>query len=280
MSEMNEPVNAYNFLLNFILSEPLYKTVEFDAKWYSSFAGFSRMIDHDYCDHCSANSVFEWNCDQYIHDMFCKLAEYNTDSQNPIIRCINEPHRNQEFFIDYLFFCTGCKRIHYYTLMFKGNAVTKIGQYPSFASKEKLELKKYKNLNIVKKYYIELMRSVDAYSQHMGIASFVYLRRIYEHIIETEYSKFLKEEQNPKASFDEKMKAVDNKMHIIPPELDSQKSKIYSVLSKGIHEYEEDECYELYPAMRTIIILMLENYLSDKESKKQLKEIEKTLKSK
>ena len=51
----------------------------------------------------------------------------------------------------------------------------------------------------------------------------------------------------------------------------------YLPLSKGIHEYEEDECYELYPAMRTIILLMLENYLSDKESKQQLKEIEKTL---
>lgn len=280
MSEMDETVIAYKFLQNFILSEPLYKTVEFDAKWYSSFAGFSRMIDHDYCDYCSENSVFEWNNDQYIHDMFCKLSEYNTESQNPIIRSINEPHRNQPFFIDYLFFCTGCKRIHYYTLMFKGNTVTKIGQYPSLASKEEHEIQKYKNLKVIKKYYIELIRSVNAYSQHMGIASFVYLRRIYEHIVEKEYAKLSDTIKKSNASFDEKMKAVDNKMHIIPPELDSQKSKIYSVLSKGIHEYEEDECYELYPAMRTIIILMLENYLSDKESKQQLKEIEKTLKSK
>ena len=280
MSEMNEPVNAYNFLLNFVLSEPLYKTVEFDAKWYSSFAGFSRMIYHDYCDYCSENSVFEWNYDLSFHDIFCKLAEYNKDSQSPIFRSITEPYRNQPVFIDYLFFCTGCKRIHYYTLMFKGNTVTKIGQYPSLASKEEHEIQKYKRLKVIKKYYIELIRSVNAYSQHMGIASFVYLRRIYEHIIETEYSKLPNEEQNPKAKFDDKMKAVDNKLHIIPPELDSQKSKIYSVLSKGIHEYEEDECYELYPAMKTIILLMLENYLSDKESKQQLKEIEKTLKSK
>lgn len=184
------------------------------------------------------------------------------------------------FFIDYLFFCTGCKRIHYYTLMFKGNTVTKIGQYPSLASKEELEIQKYKSLKVIKKYYIELVRSVNAYSQHMGIASFVYLRRIYEHMVEKEYAKLPDTIKKSNASFDEKMKAVDNKMHIIPPELDSQKSKIYSVLSKGIHEYEEDECYELYPAMRTIIILMLENYLSDKESKQQLKEIEKTLKSK
>ena len=164
--------------------------------------------------------------------------------------------------------------------MFKGNTVTKIGQYPSLASKEELEIQKYKSLKVIKKYYIELVRSVNAYSQHMSIASFVYLRRIYEHMVEKEYAKLPDTIKKSNASFDEKMKAVDNKMHIIPPELDSQKSKIYSVLSKGIHEYEEDECYELYPAMRTIIILMLENYLSDKESKQQLKEIEKTLKSK
>lgn len=280
MSEMNEPGIAYDFLKKVILSEPLYKTVKFDAKWYSSFAGFSRMIYHDYCDYCSENSVFEWNCDPYIHDTLCKLAEYNKDSQSPIFRSITEPYRNQPVFIDYLFFCTGCKRIHYYTLMFKGNTVTKIGQYPSLASKEEHEIQKYKGLNVIKKYYIELVRSVNAYSQHMGIASFVYLRRIYEHMVEKEYAKLPDTIKKSNASFDEKMKAVDNKMHIIPPELDSQKSKIYSVLSKGIHEYEEDECYELYPAMRTIIILMLENYLSDKESKQQLKEIEKTLKSK
>lgn len=280
MSEMDESVIAYKFLQNFILSDPLYKTVEFDAKWYSSFAGSSRMIYHDFCDYCSENSVFEWNCDPYIHDTLCKLAEYNKDSQNPIFRSITEPYRNQPFFIDYLFFCTGCKRIHYYTLMFKGNTVTKIGQYPSLASKEELEIQKYKSLKVIKKYYIELVRSVNAYSQHMGIASFVYLRRIYEHMVEKEYAKLPDTIKKSNASFDEKMKAVDNKMHIIPPELDSQKSKIYSVLSKGIHEYEEDECYELYPMMKVIIIMMLDRYLSEKERKKQLKDITETLKSK
>ena len=59
-------------------------------------------------------------------------------------------------------------------------------------------------------------------------------------MVEKEYAKLPDTIKKSNASFDEKMKAVDNKMHIIPPELDSQKSKIYSVLSKGIHEYEED----------------------------------------
>ena len=164
-------------------------------------------------------------------------------------------------------------------MMFKGNTVTKIGQYPSFASKEKVELKKYKNLKIVKKYYIELMRSVDAYSQHMGIAAFVYLRRIYEHIVETEYSK-LSIEKNEKASFDEKMKAVDKEIHIIPDVLASQKSKIYSVLSKGIHEYDEDECYEMYPVIRNVILFILNRYLAQKEEKKLQEDARKLLASK
>lgn len=163
--------------------------------------------------------------------------------------------------------------------MFKGNTVTKIGQYPSFASKEKLELKKYKKLNIVKKYYIELMHSVDAYSQHMGIAAFVYLRRIYEHIVETEYSK-LSMEKNEKASFDEKMKAVDKEIHIIPEALASQKSKIYSVLSKGIHEYDEDECYEMYPVIRNVILFILNRYLAQKEEQKLQEDARKLLASK
>lgn len=114
----------------------------------------------------------------------------------------------------------------------------------------------------------------------MGIAAFVYLRRIYEHIVENEYAKLPDTTKKSNASFDDKMKDVNKEINIIPPELDSQKSKIYSVLSKGVHEYEEDECYELYPVMKAIIIIMLERYLSEKEMKKQLKEIEKTLKSK
>ena len=114
----------------------------------------------------------------------------------------------------------------------------------------------------------------------MGIAAFVYLRRIYEHIVETEYDRIYGADKNEKASFDEKMKAVDKEMNIIPPELDTQKSKIYSVLSKGIHEYEEEECYEIYPMMKTVIIIMLDKYLMEKERKKQLNKLEQFLRNK
>lgn len=271
--------NSYNFLKNIIINEPIYKKIGFDTKWYADFAGFSKMTIDDFCNACDADSVFEWNYDENTSRLFSELSKYN-NIKNPILLNCTELYRTNPYLIVFPFFCARCKGIHYYTLMFQGDSVTKIGQYPSFASKEEHEIKKYKNLKIIKKYYIELIRSVNAYSQHMGIASFVYLRRIYEHIIETEYSKLPKEEQNPKANFDEKMKAVDNKMHIIPTELDSQKSKIYSVLSKGIHEYDEEECYELYPMMKSIIIIMLEKYLSEKERKKQLREIEKKLRSK
>ena len=41
--------------------------------------------------------------------------------------------------------CAKCGEAHYYSLLFKGNTVTKIGQYPSFSKSEVQSLRKYKN---------------------------------------------------------------------------------------------------------------------------------------
>ena len=124
------------------------------------------------------------------------------------------------------------------------------------------------------------MCAENAYSMHMGIASFVYLRRIYEHIVETEYNRLSIPNSNEKVSFDDKMKRVDKEIKIIPPELNAQKSKIYSVLSKGIHEYEEKECYDIYPMMKTIILITLERYLAEKEQRKKLDDLRAFLEKK
>jgi hypothetical protein len=77
-----------------------------------------------------------------------------------------------------------------------------------------------------------------------------------------------------------KMKAVDKEIHIIPEILESQKSKLYSILSKGIYEYDEDECYEMYPILKYVITKILDNYLAQKEEEKKLKEISKFLATK
>ena len=71
----------------------------------------------------------------------------------------------------------------------------------------------------------------------MGVASFVYLRRILEDIINKKYIKlFPKDTQDIR--FMGKLQAVETKEEIIPHEFDELRTKIYAILSKGVHEYQ------------------------------------------
>lgn len=283
VSNPPEVKEQVKIIQDIIENQPPNKFFDWNIDLYSDLGEIKVLAIDDYCENCGTTKVFN-NINPIIMDEeFDKNVGYKpsyapVDGVDIPLPNPNEDFKTKQYILGIKLKCAKCGEMHYYFLLFKGEKIIKIGQYPSFAGKEKHELDKYKN--IISKYYIELVRSVNAYSQNMGIAAFVYLRRIYEHIVETEYAKFPEPEKNANASFDEKMKEVDKRVHIIPFELDAHKSKIYSVLSKGIHEYEEDECYEMYPMMKTIIIIMLDKYLAEKEKRKQLKELNKFLNSK
>ena len=234
---------------------------------------------------------------QYVIESYCEKCEktrsfktYNSNnssynnlkSEIEAIHLSNITHNKnayplrRNFFVEFKFSCTHCEEEHRIAILFTPEGAIKYGQYPSYFSEEENEIIKYKN--IISKYYIELRSSIKAYSQHMGIAAFVYLRRILEHIVEKEYVRITGKEENIK--FIDKFKVVDDAMNLLPEELSDKKSAIYTVLSKGIHEYDEEECYDLYPIMQYIIITVLDNYLYEKQKKEKLKSISKVLTSK
>lgn len=261
-------------------NEPPYKELPFYSDWYCKLIEIKKIAIDDYCKTCGAIKVFQDSieklmCDTFAADIMgsCPRTSSCEDASpaTPIFM-------TKQYSINLSLKCAKCNEQHYYSILFMGDKIIKIGQYPSFAEKEKQEIKKYKN--VISKYYIELMCAENAYSMHMGIASFVYLRRIYEHIVETEYNRLSIPNSSEKVSFDDKMKRVDKEIKIIPPELNAQKSKIYSVLSKGIHEYEEKECYDIYPMMKTIILITLERYLAEKEQRKKLDDLRAFLEKK
>ena len=176
-------------------------------------------------------------------------------------------------FLGVLFKCASCEEEHYFSIRVDGQSITKIGQYPSFSRKETESLKKYKNL--ISKYYTELTTSVNLYSQGLGIGSFVYLRRILEHLVETKYYALPEHEET--ARFIDKLKAVQEVEAIIPPELEEIKEQVYSVLSKGIHEYTEDECYGLYNVVFYVVTAILDRELYKKEQAEKVAEAKKAI---
>lgn len=264
-----------DFLVHILEDEPPYKQNKFEYEWYCYFGLIENICIDSYCEACGGEKVFSTEIKDELQEIHTDSFKVSGGFPGTKRYTVEEVFKDKIYSVNLTLKCAKCGERHYYSLLFVDNKVMKIGQYPSFAKQSEHELVKYKN--VVSKYYIELIRSVNAYSQHMGIASFVYLRRILEHIVETEYVKFKDKTEKNCVSFDEKMKLVDKEINIIPKEIDAQKSKIYSVLSKGIHEYEEEECYELYPYMKALILIILDKYVYEKERSKQLKEISKLL---
>ena len=52
---------------------------------------------------------------------------------------------------------------------------------------------------------------------------------------------------------------------------------IYSILSKGIHELEEEQCSKFFPILKQSIEIMLDELAEAEEKERRRKEIEKAI---
>lgn len=263
-----DTVKEKEFFERLIIKEPPNRKIDIDINLYPGFVYLESIEVNDFCVKCSKESVFIGEVSDVLRGTFSKAVFSGIHPADPVVY-----YNNLEFYFSFSLKCAKCGELHYYSFGIKENKAFKIGQYPSYASKLENEIQKYRK--VIDKYYIELKRSVNAYSQYMGIAAFVYLRRILEHIVEKEYFNITGSTEIIR--FIDKFKIVDDELKLLPNELSHKKDAIYTVLSKGVHEYDEDECYELYPIMKYIIITVLDNYLHEKQKKEQLKEISKVL---
>ncbi|MCD8423604.1 hypothetical protein LNI94_11985 [Tenacibaculum finnmarkense genomovar ulcerans] len=152
-----------------------------------------------------------------------------------------------------------------------GTKLIKIGQHPTLADLNKEDLNKYRKLNSV--IYSELNKAVGLAAHGVGIGSFVYLRRIIEkHIVYPKINqliieKKLTKEQVAESDFKGKINLAKDSL----PKFLVENRKIYSILSKGIHELEEEECKEYFPILRTAIEIILDEQIEKKEKEKKNK---------
>lgn len=159
----------------------------------------------------------------------------------------------------------GCNSI--LSIIFKkdGNKVIKIGQYPSIADLDFGSLDSaFKELE--KDHRKELGTAVGLYSHGVGIGSFVYLRRIFESLVENAHQEAAKQNGWDDAIYNksrmvEKIKLLSGFL----PNRIVKSASIYAILSKGIHELSENECKKKFPIVRQAIQLILKEKHEDKE---------------
>lgn len=237
----------------FHLEMPLYRSFDLligsvKEKIYELIT-FSGTIDA-YCIWCKKESVFEsspssrWVFKQWLSHIEDDLQEFSWSCAH------NSNHRY---------------RSYYFTA--KGsNNFQKIGQFPSVADFQIPQAGKYRKI-LGEDQYKEFTRGIGVAAHGVGIGSFVYLRRVFENLIEEAHAKAQAEngefpnEEYQRVKMDEKIKMVRDYL----PEFLVENRSLYAILSKGIHDLSEDECLKYFETVKIGIEQILDEKVIQKE---------------
>lgn len=135
----------------------------------------------------------------------------------------------------------------------------KIGQNPSIADLHISQIKDY-NKVLSKEKLKEFTKAIGLAANGVGIGSFVYLRRIFEHLIEDAHqnvitSKDWDETRYQRSRMNEKIEILKLEL----PEFLVENKEMYGILSKGVHELEEQECLLNFLPLRSGIEMILDD---------------------
>lgn len=156
--------------------------------------------------------------------------------------------------------------------------ITKIGQYPSYADSNLSSINIYSPV-LVEEKKRELVRAIGLASHGIGIGAYVYLRRIFESLVEEAHQTAI----NNNNDFDEagyqrsRMNEKILYLHNYLPSTLYENAGLYSILSIGIHELSEEKCNENFEILRSGIELILNEKLRSLQESKNKERILKTV---
>lgn len=248
----------------------------------------SNSAIYGYCPNCNKKTYFTVGIGKKLPDELCstEICSY-TDSKIESDMYIPEVDEvmdslcrklvcfSNALFFDKHFCCPYCQGIYKaaYTLAYnkaqKRIVLSKIGQYPhlSLVSKEDID------------FYNKILEKFDAKSDYQkairnnangdNIAAFVYLRRVIEKYVDYIYLKnsiklALSHEKFSSLKTLDKISQLKN----FVPDMLIQNREIYSVVSLGIHQLNEEKCRELYPCLKDVIDHVLSVELEKAREKK------------
>ncbi|MEK4237519.1 hypothetical protein [Paenibacillus sp. FSL H7-0714] len=244
---------------------------------------------YDPSSHWKLNRLFEGG---YTYDCFCPMCEKESVfikklmvsgkgvTYIPFISTIDTGDficksltlnctRNEKHIISY-YFTIYKPSIHYLEL-------TKVGQYPSMADLCNSDTKKYLNV-LGKSKHHEFNKAIGLFAHGIGIGSIVYLRRIFENLIEEAHEQAVQnvewdELKYSKLSMDKRISLLGAYL----PTFVLENRVIYPILSKGIHDLSEEECREAFPAVKIAIELILDEKIKEQEELKKRSAARKSL---
>lgn len=209
-------------------------------------------------------------------------SDYSAFNNNSTTMNIYE--KNSRFFIFKKLECPTCNEKLTMVFLYENNSITKI--YQSFISDiiEDDDIQQFKKMKLLNDYDLkELDKANQCKKLGMNVASFVYMRRIFENLLQRIYQEHKADItiKDPSKKFTDLF--VKDKVKLLKPYLPILMSedttsdkyiKLYKILSEGIHKLNEDVCEGLYNIIKELLLMILEKELQEKKNNKNLAELE------
>lgn len=146
----------------------------------------------------------------------------------------------------------------------------KIGQQPSFGDLHMAQVKKYTHV-LTKEQLGELTRAIGLASHDVGVGAYVYLRRIFEALVEQAHQVAIHEAGWDERAFQRsRMSEKIEQLKLQLPPFLVEHPGMYSLLSKGLHELTEAECLKNFETLRLGIELILDEKLDRRERERKV----------
>jgi hypothetical protein len=168
---------------------------------------------------------------------------------------------------------------HLYSYFFDYNdtqgILTKVGQTPSLEDVAGADIERYRA--ILGPEFTELRRATGLFAHGIGIGSFVYLRRIFENLVEA--ARSAADPTGEREAEFRKMRMAERVSELsayLPPAVVKYKDA-YGILSMGLHELSEVDCKRYFPIVRAAVITMLEQKYEAAEKAKVTAELDRAV---
>lgn len=184
------------------------------------------------------------------------------------------------------FKCPSCEKRIVMLFDYDGKSIKKI--YQSFQNNliNEDEMKRFKKLKLLDENDIlELSKANKCKTLGMSIASFVYLRRVFENMLDKIYNREKEKIKLEKTKVVFSSLPIKEKVSLLKaylPTLLNEKSsnakygELYKILSEGIHNLDEKTCDSLFDFLIELILLILEKEQSMKKEEQYLKQLSQT----
>ncbi len=257
-----------------IVDSPLYTVFENNKKGEINKQEEYETLDRDiafseerfnlYCTKCKELRIFASD----------KLYPVTFIRKNPVF--VKEIEDNPSLYKTYRCSANPEHKIVYGFLKL-GDKLVKIAEYPSRYDSVKNDFNKYEKI-IGDEKVGELAKASQLESFGYAIAAFLFYRRIYEHLILETFKNTNVEGKIPEADF--MAKRMDEKVDYLKTDLPDyfvENSHLYGILSKGVHELNEDECKKYIPVARAVLYFSLDEAVDKRNAELRKQELAKQL---